>query len=126
MRINTSVQARFAAGLILGCSHLSASNLVYCSEGSPGGFDPGQYTTGTDFDAASETVFNRLAQFERGGTLAEPALATSWEVSEDGLNYLCAGYRAFFTHIDAPMKAMASLLRQGRYADEIMQETCPA
>ena len=45
---------------------------------------------------------------------------------EDGLNYLCAGYRAFFTHIDAPMKAMASLLRQGRYADEIMQETCPA
>ena len=87
MRINTSVQTLFAAGLILGCSHLYASNLVYCSEGSPGGFDPGQYTTGTDFDAASETVFNRLAQFERGGTLAEPALATSWEVSEDGLNY---------------------------------------
>ncbi|HWS78696.1 MAG TPA: anaerobic sulfatase maturase [Thermomonas sp.] len=45
---------------------------------------------------------------------------------EDGLNYLCAGYRAFFTHIDAPMKAMASLLRQGRYADEIMQERCEA
>jgi uncharacterized protein len=40
---------------------------------------------------------------------------------EDGLNYLCAGYKAFFTHIDKPMRAMASLLRQGRYADEIMQ-----
>ncbi|WP_298832369.1 anaerobic sulfatase maturase [uncultured Piscinibacter sp.] len=40
---------------------------------------------------------------------------------EDGLNYLCAGYKAFFTHIDKPMKTMASLLRQGRYADEIMQ-----
>jgi uncharacterized protein len=40
---------------------------------------------------------------------------------EDGLNYLCAGYKAFFTHIDKPMKLMASLLRQGRYADEIMQ-----
>ena len=39
---------------------------------------------------------------------------------EAGLNYLCAGYKAFFTHIDAPMKAMADLLRQGRYADEIM------
>ncbi len=39
----------------------------------------------------------------------------------DGLNYLCAGYKAFFTHIDKPMKTMASLLRQGRYADEIMQ-----
>ena len=42
---------------------------------------------------------------------------------EDGLNYLCAGYKAFFTHIDKPMKTMASLLRQGRYADEIMQMT---
>ena len=40
---------------------------------------------------------------------------------EDGLNYLCAGYKAFFTHIDQPMKTMASLLRQGRFADEIMK-----
>jgi len=40
---------------------------------------------------------------------------------EAGLNYLCAGYKAFFTHIDAPMKTMANLLRQGRFADEIMQ-----
>jgi uncharacterized protein len=40
---------------------------------------------------------------------------------EDGLNYLCAGYKAFFSHIDKPMRTMASLLRQGRYADEIMQ-----
>lgn len=39
---------------------------------------------------------------------------------ENGLNYLCAGYKAFFTHIDKPMKTMATLLRQGRYADEIM------
>lgn len=39
---------------------------------------------------------------------------------EDGLNYLCAGYRAFFTHIDTPMRTMAGLLKQGRYADEIM------
>jgi uncharacterized protein len=39
---------------------------------------------------------------------------------EEGLNYLCAGYKSFFTHIDTPMKAMAGLLRQGRYADEIM------
>lgn len=39
---------------------------------------------------------------------------------EPGLNYLCAGYRAFFQHIDAPMKTMVDLIRQGRYADEIM------
>jgi serine-type anaerobic sulfatase-maturating enzyme len=40
---------------------------------------------------------------------------------EDGLNYLCAGYKAFFTHIDGTMKIMAGLLHRGRYADEIMQ-----
>jgi len=40
--------------------------------------------------------------------------------SEPGLNYLCAGYKAFFTHIDRPMRLMAQLLKQGRYADEVM------
>ncbi len=39
---------------------------------------------------------------------------------EPGLNYLCAGYKAFFTHIDKPMRTMADLVRQGRYADEIV------
>ena len=88
MRTHTSIQAMLVAGLFLGSTYASASNLVYCSEGSPGGFDPGQYTTGTDFDAASETLFNRLAQFERGSTLAVPALATEWQASEDGLSYI--------------------------------------
>jgi uncharacterized protein len=39
---------------------------------------------------------------------------------EPGLNYLCAGYKAFFNHVDEPMKVMADLLRKGRYADEVM------
>jgi len=40
---------------------------------------------------------------------------------EPGLNYLCAGYKAFFSHIDRPMKIMAALLRQDRAPAEIMQ-----
>jgi uncharacterized protein len=40
---------------------------------------------------------------------------------ESGLNYLCAGYKLFFRHVDRPMRIMADLLRRGRYADEIMQ-----
>jgi uncharacterized protein len=39
---------------------------------------------------------------------------------EEGLNYLCAGYKAFFTHVDAPMRAMAGLLREGRPASDVM------
>jgi uncharacterized protein len=48
---------------------------------------------------------------------------------ESGLNYLCAGYRAFFTHIDQPMRQMTALLRQGRAPTEVMpkqrQPTAP-
>jgi uncharacterized protein len=39
---------------------------------------------------------------------------------EEGLNYLCAGYKAFFSDIDEPMRLMADLLREGRHADEVM------
>ncbi len=38
---------------------------------------------------------------------------------DPGLNYLCAGYRAFFNHVDRPMKIMATLLRQNRAPSEI-------
>jgi uncharacterized protein len=33
---------------------------------------------------------------------------------DPGLNYLCAGYKKFFTHIDSPMRTMAALLGNGR------------
>lgn len=39
---------------------------------------------------------------------------------EAGLNYLCAGYKAFFKHIDKPMRIMAMLLRTHRAPAEIM------
>ncbi|WP_033876460.1 ABC transporter substrate-binding protein, partial [Pseudomonas aeruginosa] len=88
MRKILPLRAWLAAGLILGSpfSH-TASNLVFCSEGSPAGFDPAQYTTGTDYDATSVTLFNRLVQFERGGTRAIPALAESWDIGDDGKTY---------------------------------------
>ena len=41
---------------------------------------------------------------------------------EPGLNYLCEGFQTFFRHVDAPMKRMAELISQGRFADEIMSE----
>ena len=64
-----------------------AKTLVYCSEGSPEGFNPALYTAGTTFDASSRPVFNRLVEFERGTTKIVPALAESWDVSDDGLTY---------------------------------------
>ncbi|MGB9091518.1 MAG: ABC transporter substrate-binding protein [Pseudomonas farsensis] len=63
-----------------------ASSLVFCSEGSPAGFDTAQYTSATDNDAA-EPLYNRLVEFERGGTAVQPGLATHWDVSDNGLRY---------------------------------------
>ncbi|WP_269530957.1 ABC transporter substrate-binding protein [Chitinimonas sp. BJYL2] len=65
----------------------AAGTLKYCSEGSPAGFDPGQLTAGTDFDASSQPVFNRLVEFQRGGTAVVPGLAEKWTLSPDGLQY---------------------------------------
>ena len=39
---------------------------------------------------------------------------------QDGHNYLCDGLYDFYTHTRPTMTAMAQLIRQGRYADEIM------
>ena len=39
---------------------------------------------------------------------------------EPGLNYLCAGYKAFFLHVDKPMRIMAELLRRNRAPAEVM------
>ena len=64
-----------------------AKTFVYCSEGSPEGFTPALYTSGTTFDASSRQIFDKLVLFERGTTKIIPGLATSWDVSKDGKTY---------------------------------------
>ena len=87
MRNPLVLSVLLSAGVLAGSPLASAANsLVFCSEGSPAGFDTAQYTTATDNDAA-EPIYNRLAEFEKGGTAAGPALATRWDISEDGLTY---------------------------------------
>ena len=78
-----------AAGALLACAGASfaAKTLVYCSEGSPEGFNPQYFTTGTTLDASSVPMFNRLVQFELGTTNIVPGLAESWTATPDGLSY---------------------------------------
>jgi len=40
---------------------------------------------------------------------------------ETGLNYLCAGYKKFFTHIDSPMRTMGALLSVQQAPANIIQ-----
>ena len=76
-----------AAALAFGFANAAtAKTLVYCSEGSPENFNPQINTTGTSFDTAYP-VFNKLVEFIPGTTELQPALAESWDVSDDGKVY---------------------------------------
>lgn len=66
---------------------VQAKTLVYCSEGSPEGFNPQLFTSGTTYDASSVPLYNRLVEFKIGTTKVIPGLAEKWEVSEDGKTY---------------------------------------
>jgi uncharacterized protein len=45
----------------------------------------------------------------------------STPAGEPGLNYLCAGYKAFFHHVDRPMRFMAEQLRRDGAPAEVMR-----
>lgn len=82
-----SLKHILASGLLMTSLGVSAQaqSLVYCSEGSPEGFDPALYTAGTTFDASSHPLYDHLTEFKVGTTEVLPGLAESWEVSEDGM-----------------------------------------
>ena len=76
-----------ALAMISYISLAQANSLIVCTEASPEGFDPVQYTAGITLDATTETIFDPLLRFKPGTTELQPALATHWDISEDGLTY---------------------------------------
>jgi dipeptide transport system substrate-binding protein len=71
---------------LIAATPAAAKTLVFCSEGSPENFYPAVNTTGTSFDG-SEPIYNRIVEFERGGTKVVPGLAEKWTISDDGTVY---------------------------------------
>lgn len=61
--------------------------LVFGRGGDSSTIDPAHATDGESF-YASTAVYDNLVQFKYGTTEIEPALATSWDVSADGLEYI--------------------------------------
>ncbi len=85
--MKSRILAATAALGLMTAPAMAAGTLVYCSEGSPEGFDPALFTAGTTFDASSHPIYNRLMEFETGTTNVIPGLAESVEASDDGLEY---------------------------------------
>ncbi len=87
MRKSKLLMATLLGATMLASGAAQSKTLVYCSEGSPEGFDPAPFTAGTTFDASSKPLYNRLVEFKRGTSEVIPGLAESWKVSSDGLEY---------------------------------------
>ncbi|QWL60469.1 peptide ABC transporter substrate-binding protein SapA [Aeromonas jandaei] len=76
--------------LLTGCnkqSEASKTGLIYCAEGSPLSFNPHVSNTGVTLDASARPLYDRLLEVNPNTLALEPALATNWHVSEDGLTY---------------------------------------
>ena len=83
-------------------------------------FSPEQIKFGSDkLDALPEFCLKCNVRFVcNGGCPKQRFLMT--KQGDAGLNYLCAGYKKFFKHIDPNMQTMANLIRMGRPAADIM------
>ena len=62
-----------AAAMLTASTAMADGTLVYCSEGSPEGFDAALYTSGTTFDASSKAIYSRLSL-----TPAPPMSSPAW------------------------------------------------
>ncbi|QQX78846.1 ABC transporter substrate-binding protein [Shewanella sp. KX20019] len=63
------------------------TGLVYCSEGNPESFNPQTVTSGTTIDATSQQLYDTLVDYDPITSSIIPALAISWQSSDDGLTY---------------------------------------
>ncbi len=69
------------AALLAGLA-VQAKPLVFCSDASPEGFDPGLWDSAST-NTVTHQIFQGLIGFKRGSTELEPALATRWEIAPD-------------------------------------------
>lgn len=75
--------------LMVGCSNdnvasLSTKSIIYCSEGSPEGFNPQIVTSHTTIDATSNQLYNRLLSYQGKNNDLSPSIAKSWHITRDG------------------------------------------
>lgn len=82
--------------------------LVFGRGGDSSTIDPAHATDGESFYASTQ-VYDNLVQFKYGTTQIEPALATSWDVSPDGLEYTFHLRKGVYFHTTSFFKKKVEL-----------------
>jgi ABC-type transport system substrate-binding protein len=80
--------------------------LVFARSGDSVGLDPGRETDGESFYGSTQ-IFDTLVEFAPGTTAVQPALAESWNVSDDGLVFTFNLRQGVMFHDGTPFNAEA-------------------
>ncbi|MDO5055237.1 MAG: ABC transporter substrate-binding protein, partial [Pasteurella oralis] len=87
MKLTTTLSLIAAGLLVINTTQAANKTFINCVSRAPSSFSPALVMEGISYNASSQQVYNRLVEFKRGSTDIEPALAESWQVSDDGLTY---------------------------------------
>ena len=90
--------------------------LIFGRGGDSVGLDPAQEEDGESFKVC-ENIYDRLVQYKTESTEIEPALAESWEASEDGLTWRFNLRKGVKFHDGTPFNADAVLFSLNRQHD---------
>jgi len=82
------------------------NRITIAMEAEPNSLDPGTYN-GVNAERVIRRVFEGLTAIEPGGTDVVPALAESWEISDDGLTYTFHLRSGVLFHDGTPLTAEA-------------------
>ena len=91
--------------------------LIFGRGGDSIGLDPGHEIDGESFKVC-QNIYDTLIQYQDNSTELEPALATSWESSEDGLTWTFHLRRDVTFHDGTPFNADAVLFSLNRQHDD--------
>ena len=111
-------------GDVYSCDHFvePATSSATSASGTCSSWSPPSSSAGSASTSAS-----RSRATASSATCASPVTAAARRTGSSrrptaipGLNYLCSGFKAFFHHVDRPMKIMGRLLAADRAPSEIM------
>ena len=98
-------------------SHSKGGTLIFGRGGDSVGLDPALEVDGESFKVC-DNIYDTLLQYKRDSTELEPALATGWESSEDGLTWTFHLRKGVTFHDGTPFNAEAVLFSLNRQHEE--------